>query len=66
MLPKDLQAIVTDLDNQLTDEALTGRDRDLLGAIRDCIVGSKPIPPDLQDQYVQYLANDQRQDRYGK
>lgn len=38
----------------------------ILNAIRDCILTFKPIPQDLQEQYVKLLANDFKVDKYGK
>jgi len=65
-LPADLRIIVADLDTKIEDNTYSVHARDVLKAIKDCIITSKPIGPDLQEQYVQIIANDQRQDRYGK
>ena len=39
--------------------------RDIAKKIKDCIIASRPIPKDLQEQYVKY-ASTQKQDRFGK
>ena len=38
---------------------------DVNRAIADCLLAPRPIPTDLQDQYVKIVANQQGQDRYG-
>ena len=65
-LPADLRLIVADLDTKIEDKTYSVHARDVFKAIKDCIVSHQPIGPELQAQYVQVIANDQRQDRYGK
>ena len=65
-LPADLQKIVDDLDAKINSGEYNQHARDVFKAIKDCIITHKPIGPELQAQYVQVIANDQRQDRYGK
>lgn len=65
-LPPELHEIVADLNAKIEDKEYSTNDRDVFTAIRDCITNSQPIGPELQEQYVRILANDQRQDRYGK
>ena len=65
-LPADLQKIVADLDSKIEDKTYPVHARDVFSAIKDCIITHQPIGPELQAQYVQVIANDQRQDRYGK
>ena len=66
VLPSDLQKIVDDLDAKINSGEYNQHARDVFKAIQDCIITSKPIGPDLQEQYVQIIANDQSQNRYGK
>lgn len=65
-LPPQLHEIVADLDAKIENKDYSVNDRDVFKAIRDCIVTHQPIGPELQAQYVQAIANEQRQDRYGK
>ena len=65
-IPADLQKIVTDLDAKIEDGDYNQHAVDVFTAIKDCIVGSKPIGQELQDQYVRIIANDQSQNRYGQ
>lgn len=65
-LPTDLRLIVADLDDKINGGEYNQHARDVFKAIKDCIITHKPIGPELQAQYVQVIANDQRQDRYGK
>ena len=65
-LPYDLQKIVADLDAKIEDKTYSVHACDVFKAIKDCIISHQPIGPELQEQYVQVIANDQRQDRYGK
>ena len=65
-LTPDLCNIVADLDSKIEDNSYSVHARDVFKAIKDCIVSHQPIGPELQAQYVQVIANDQRQDRYGK
>ena len=65
-LPSDLQKIVDDLDAKINSGEYNQHAVDVFTAIKDCVTGSKPIEPELQDQYVRIIANDQSQDRYGK
>lgn len=39
--------------------------RDVAKRIKDCVISSRPIPKDLQEQYVK-LASTQKQDRFGR
>lgn len=39
--------------------------RDVAKKIKDCIITSRPIPKDLQEQYVKH-ASTQAQDRFGR
>ena len=39
--------------------------RDVAKRIKDCILTSRPIPKDIQEQYVK-LASTQEQDRFGR
>lgn len=61
-----LRTIVQDLEAKIEDQGHSQHARDVFTAIKDCITSSTPISKELQDQYVQIIANDQRQDRYGK
>lgn len=63
-LTPDLRNIVADLDAKIEDKSYSVHARDVFKAIKDCIVSHQPIGPELQAQYVQVIANDQRQDRY--
>lgn len=66
-LTPDLRNIVADLDAKIEDNTYyTSHAHDVFKAIKDCIITHQPIGPELQAQYVQVIANDQRQDRYGK
>lgn len=65
-LPTDLRLIVADLDAKINSGEYNQHARDVFKAIQDCIITHQPIGPELQAQYVQIIANDQRQDRYGK
>ena len=65
-LPPELRKIVADLDAKIEDKTYSVHARDVFQAIKDCITTHQPIRPELQEQYVQVIANDQRQDRYGK
>ena len=65
-LPADLQKIVADLDSKIEDKTYSVHARDVFKAIKDCIISHQPIGPELQAQYVQVIANDQSQHRYGK
>lgn len=65
-LTPDLRNIVADLDAKIEDKTYPAHARDVFKAIKDCIITHQPIGPELQAQYVQVIANDQRQDRYGK
>ena len=65
-LPPELRMIVADLDAKIEDKTYSVHARDVFTAIKDCITTHQPIGPELQEQYVQAIANDQRQNRYGK
>lgn len=65
-LTLELRNIVADLDAKIEDKTYSVHARDVFKAIEDCIITHQPIGPELQAQYVQVIANDQRQDRYGK
>ena len=65
-LPPNLQSIVADLEAKIKDGDYNQHAVDVFAAILDCIVGSKPIGQDLQDQYVRIIANEQTQNRYGQ
>ena len=65
-LTPDLRNIVADLDAKIEDKTYPVHARDVFKAIKDCIITHQPIGPELQTQYVQVIANDQRQDRFGK
>ena len=65
-LTPELRNIVADLEAKIEDKSYSMHARDVFKAIKDCIVSHQPIEPELQAQYVQVIANDQRQDRYGK
>ena len=65
-LPPELRKIVADLDAKIEDKTYSVHVRDVFTAIKDCITAHQPIGPELQEQYVQVIANDHRQDRYGK
>lgn len=62
----DLRKIINDLDAKIEGGDYAQMDKDVFSAIKDCIISSKPIGQDLQDQYVRIIANDQSQNRYGK
>lgn len=65
-LPPELRKIVADLDAKIEDKTYSVHARDVFQAIKDCITTHQPIGPELQEQYVQVIANDQRQNRYGQ
>ena len=65
-LPSNLQNIVADLEAKIESKGYNQHAVDVFSAIKDCIVGSKPIGQELQDQYVRIIANDQSQNRYGQ
>lgn len=65
-LTPGLRNIVADLDSKIEDKTYSVHARDVFKAIKDCIITHQPIGLELQAQYVQVIANDQRQDRYGK
>ena len=65
-LTPELRNIVADLEAKIEDKTYSVHARDVFAAIKDCIVTHQPIGPELQEQYVQVIANDQRQNRYGK
>ena len=65
-IPADLQKIVADLTAKIESKDYNQHAIDVFSAIKDCIVGGKPIGQELQDQYVRIIANDQSQNRYGK
>ena len=65
-LTPDLRKIVADLDAKIEDKSYSVHARDVFKAIKDCITTHQPIGPELQEQYVQVIANDQRQNRYGQ
>ena len=62
----ELQKIVDDLDAKIHSWDYNQHAVDVFTAIKDCIISHQPIGLELQAQYVQVIANDQRQDRYGK
>ena len=65
-LTPELRNIVADLDAKIEDKTYSVHASDVFKAIKDCIVSHQPIGPELQEQYVQVIANDQRQNRYGQ
>ena len=65
-MPPELRNIVADLDSKIEDNSYSVHARDVFKAIKDCIISHQPIGPELQAQYVQVIANDQRQNRYGQ
>ena len=65
-LPPELRNIVADLEAKINSGDYNQHAVDVFTAIKDCITSHQPIGPELQEQYVQVIANDQRQDRYGK
>ena len=67
-LPAGLQAVVADLTVKIDseDDGWSEHHKDVFRAIRQCIIDRKPIDKELQEQYVQALANNQAVNRYGK
>ena len=67
-LDPGLKAVVADLNAKIEDDdaVWTAHHKDVFRAIRQCIIDRKPIDKELQEQYVQAIANNQQQDRYGK
>ncbi len=65
-LTPGLRNIVANLDTKIEDKTYSVHARDVFKAIKDCIISHQPIGPELQAQYVQVIANDQSQNRYGK
>ena len=65
-LPYALQKIIADLDVKISSGDYNQHAVDVFTAIKDCITTHQPIGPELQEQYVQVIANDQRQNRYGQ
>ena len=66
-LPSGLQAVVDDLNAKIDaeDGGWTEHHKDVFRAIRQCILDCKPIDKELQEQYVQALANNQAVNKYG-
>lgn len=66
-LPQVLQAVVADLNGKLYDEdaGWTEHHKDVFRAIRQCVIDRKPVDKELQEQYVQALANNQAVNKYG-
>lgn len=66
-LPSGLQAVVADLDVKINaeDDGWSEHHKDVFRAIRQCIIDRKPIDKELQEQYVQALANNQAVNKYG-
>ena len=66
-LPSGLQDVVSDLNVKLNSEegGWTEHHKDVFRAIRQCILDRKPIDKELQEQYVQALANNQAVNKYG-
>lgn len=67
-LPSGLQAVVADLTAKIDseDDGWSEHHKDVFRAIRTCIIESKPIDKELQDQYVYALANHQAVNRFGQ
>ena len=67
-LPSGLQAVVADLTVKIDseDDGWSEHHKDVFRAIRTCIIERKPINKELQDNYVQALANNQSVNRYGQ
>lgn len=67
-LPAGLQAVVADLNVKLNaeDAGWTEHHKDVFRAIRQRIINRKPIDKELQEQYVQALANNQAVNKYGR
>lgn len=65
-LDATLQKAVDNLDAMIDSGDYNQHAIDVFTAIKDCITGSTPIGPDLQDQYVRIIANEQTQNRYGQ
>lgn len=65
-LPSGLQAVVADLTVKLDyGDDWSEHHKDVFRAIRTCIIERKPIDKELQEQYVQALANNQAVNKYG-
>ena len=66
-LPSGLQAVVADLTVKIDsdDNGWSEHHKDVFRAIRTCIIDRKPIDKELQEQYVQALANNQAVNKYG-
>lgn len=66
-LPSGLQDVVSDINVKLNSEdaGWTEHHKDVFRAIRQCILDRKPIDKELQEQYVQALANNQSVNKYG-
>lgn len=67
-LPSGLQAVVADLTVKIDseDDGWSEHHKDVFRAIRTCIIERKPIDKELQEQYVQALANYQAVNRFGQ
>jgi len=67
-LPSGLQAVVADLTVKIDSKnnGWSEHHKDVFRAIRTCIIERKPIDKELQDQYVQALANYQAVNRFGQ
>lgn len=67
-LPSGLQAVVADLTAKIDSEdaGWSEHHKDVFRAIRTCIIERKPIDKELQEQYVQALANYQAVNRFGQ
>jgi hypothetical protein len=66
-LPSGLQAVVADLTVKIDseDDGWSEHHKDVFRAIRQFILDRKPIDKELQEQYVQALANNQAVNKYG-
>ena len=66
-LPSGLQAVVADLTAKIDseDDGWSEHHKDVFRAIRTRIIERKPIDKELQEQYVQAIANNQAVNKYG-
>ena len=67
-LPSELlRGVVAELNAKINaeDAGWTEHHKDVFRAIGQCIIDSKPIDKELQEQYVQALANNQAVNKYG-
>lgn len=66
--PVGLRVFIEELERriQLEDEGWSTNDKDVFAAMLHRLKHRQPLDKELQEQYVKAVANQQRQDKYGK